>query len=473
MLKRARQRGRRSTPYCQLDESVRPSVGNSDTIVALSTSSGRSALSVIRLSGPDCAPIARSLLSPYPATARHATLTTAREPNSGIILDQLIAVRYEAPSSYTGEPMLELSCHGGQATSAAVLGGCLALGARPAYAGEFTRRALLNGKLDLAQAEALPDLIDASSEPMRRIALGAVGGGLSQRIAELRNGILQLEAVMAYSVDFPEEDEGEVPQARVLSLAHDVSARLRTLLETAGRGSVIRDGALVVFAGPPNVGKSSLFNALLGQDRAIVTDIPGTTRDAVEHPCLIGDWPVRLVDTAGLRSSNDLVERLGIEVSERYVKDADICIVCSDGSSVPLSMIAQRVRDLGAKSTICVETKLDLRPEQQFVDDAIRVSATTGAGLDDLKMAIERQLIACYGAIDYESPIVTQARHRAMLSQAVDELSQFTTAIEKTTTPTIATVHLRSAAGALEEIIGAVSVDDLLDEVFRRFCVGK
>ncbi len=447
--------------------------GSCDTIVAVSTSSGRSALSIIRLSGPDCVAIARRLLTPYPARARHATLTTARHPGSRTVLDQLVAVRYEAPRSYTGEPMLELSCHGGQATSAAVLGGCLALGARPAHAGEFTRRALLNGKLDLAQAEALPDLIDASSEPMRRVALGAVGGGLSQRVAELRNGILQLEAVMAYSVDFPEEDDGEVPRERVLSMARDVSGRLRTLLETAGRGMIIRDGALVVFAGPPNVGKSALFNALLGQQRAIVTDIPGTTRDAVEHPCLVGEWPVRLVDTAGLRSSDDLVERLGIEVSERYLKDADISIVCSDGSGESLSMMAQRVHDLGARSSIRVETKLDLRPNQRFADSAIRVSAATGAGLEDLRMAIVRQLNARYGDIDYESPIVTQARHRAMLSQAAEELSLFAAAMLRDTTPTIAAVHLRAAAVALEEIIGAVSVDDLLDEVFSRFCVGK
>jgi tRNA modification GTPase len=447
--------------------------GTFDTIVALSTSAGRSALSVVRLSGPECAAIARRLLSPYPSKARHATLVRARDPSNGVVLDELIAVRYDAPRSYTGEPMLELSCHGGQATSAAVLGGCLALGARHAHAGEFTRRALLNGKLDLAQAEALPDLIDAHSEPMRRVALGAVGGGLSQRVGELRNAILQLEAVMAYSVDFPEEDDGEVPRERVLSMARDVSGRLRTLLGTAGRGSIIRDGALVVFAGPPNVGKSSLFNALLGQERAIVTDIPGTTRDAVEHPCMVGEWPVRLVDTAGLRSSDDLVERLGIEVSERYVKDADVSIVCSDGSGVPLPTMAQRVRDLGAATTICVETKLDVRLNQRFADGAIHVSAATGAGLDDVRSAIARSLSTRYGDIDYESPIVTQTRHRVMLSQASDELAQFTAAMEMETTPTIAAVHLRAAAVALEEIIGAVSVDDLLDEVFSRFCVGK
>ena len=281
----------------------------SDTIVAISSAPGRGALSIVRLSGPAVVAIAEELLTPFPARPRRATLAVARNPRDGVVLDQLIATRFEASASYTGEAMLELICHGGMATSRAVLAGCLALGARVALPGEFTRRALLNGKLDFAQAEALPELIDAGSEPMRRIALGAVGGGLSKRIAELRDAILHVEALMAYSVDFPEEDDGEIPRSRVLELAAHVQEQVGTLLNTAARGTIIRDGALIVCAGPPNAGKSSLFNAILGQDRAIVTDIPGTTRDAVEHPCMIGAWPVRLVDTAGLRET-------GLEVGD-------------------------------------------------------------------------------------------------------------------------------------------------------------
>ncbi|HSL72275.1 MAG TPA: tRNA modification GTPase, partial [Longimicrobiales bacterium] len=307
-----------------------------DSIVAISTAQGRGALSIVRLSGPASADIARGLLTPYPRHAREATLAIARHPLDGVVLDQLVAIRYEAPASYTGEAMLELYCHGGQATSRAVFAGCLALGARPAGAGEFTRRALLNGKMDLAQAEALPDLIDAGSETMRRVALGAAGGGLSKRIGELRDAMLHLEALMAYSVDFPEEDDGPIPAERIAQLGKEVRRQVTELLDTARRGSVIREGALIVFAGPPNAGKSSLFNALLGQERAIVTEIPGTTRDAIEHTSMIGEWPVRLVDTAGLRQSDNLVERLGIEVSERYLRDADVAVICSDGQGQPL-----------------------------------------------------------------------------------------------------------------------------------------
>ncbi len=446
---------------------------HADTIVAISSASGRSALSIVRLSGSGAAEIGRRLLSPYPADPRHATLSTARDPLSGVVLDQLIAVRYDAPASYTGEPMLELSCHGGQATSRAILVSCLSLGARTARGGEFTRRALLNGKLDLAQAESVPDLVDAASEPMRRIALGTVGGGLSKRVGELRAIILQLEALMAYSVDFPEEDEGEIPRERTLRMARDVSRCVEALLNTAGRGAIIRDGALVVLAGPPNAGKSSLFNALLGQERAIVTEIAGTTRDAIEHPCLIGHWPIRLVDTAGLRPSNDLVERLGIEVSERYVKDADVGIVCSDGRNGTGRHMEEVVRRLGAAETLFVETKVDLREGALFSDGTLRVSATTGAGLDELKAAIATLLDTRYGRVDYENPVITHVRHEAALKRAADELSLFVEAMERNTTPTIAAVHLRAAVVALEEIIGAVSVDDLLDEVFSRFCIGK
>jgi len=444
-----------------------------DTIVAISSAIGRGALSIVRLSGPGTTGIARLLLSPYPEQARYATLATARDPESGVLLDQLIAVRYDAPASYTGEEMLELSCHGGQATSRVVLACCLALGARGARPGEFTQRALLNGKLDLAQAEALPDLIDASSEPMRRIALGTVGGGLSRRVAELRDSILQLEAVMAYSVDFPEEDDGEVPRERILVMARDVVHCVRVLLETAKGGSVIREGALVVFAGPPNVGKSSLFNAVLGQERAIVTEIPGTTRDAIEHPCMIGPWPARLVDTAGMHSSEDIVERLGIEVSERYVKDADISVVCSDGGIPTLDEMVRTIRTMTSASIVCVQTKLDLRQNKRGRGDDIWVSAKTGAGLHELKAAIAAALDQRYGQIDFEKPVVTQVRHAAMLERAAGELAQFVEVMEHNMTPAIAAVHLRAAVAVLEEIIGAVSIDDLLDQVFSRYCVGK
>lgn len=450
------------------------SIGDpADTIVAISSAMGRGALSIVRLSGPDTAGIAHRLLSPYPHQARYATLATARDPESGVLLDRLIAVRYDAPASYTGEQMLELSCHGGQATSRAVFTACLALGARAARAGEFTRRALLNGKLDLTQAEALPDLIDAASEPMRRIALGTVGGGLSRCVTELRDAILQLEAVMAYSVDFPEEDDGEVPRERVLAMAQDVANRVGKLLETAKRGSIIREGALVVFAGAPNVGKSSLFNALLGQERAIVTEIPGTTRDAIEHPCMIGEWPVRLVDTAGMHTSDDVVERLGIEVSERYLKDADVSVVCSDGKARTLEEMVRVVQTWSSAASVCVQTKLDLRQDEQFRTDEVCVSVKSGAGLDDLKAAIAATLDHRYGQMDFESPVVTQARHGAMLVRAAEELALFVKSMESAMTPAIAAVHLRAAVTALEEIIGAVSVDDLLDQVFSRFCVGK
>jgi tRNA modification GTPase len=445
-----------------------------DTIAAISTAPGRSAIGIVRLSGPRVPEIAERLLTRPPKRAREATLAIARDPTDGSELDHLIAIVYQAPHSYTGEPMLELSCHGGMATVSAVLRACLTLGARLARPGEFSQRALLNGKMDLAQAEALPDLIDATSEPMRRLALGVVGGGLSRHVLALRDQVLELEAVMAYSVDFPEEDDGEVPKARVLNLARAVLDRIQALLETAARGALVRDGALVVFAGPPNAGKSSLFNALLGHERAIVTDVPGTTRDAIEHASLIDGWPARLVDTAGLRHSDDIVERLGIEVSERYVKDADVAVVCSDtASGESLELLSEVVSSLGAAAVVPVRTKADLQVVRRPNDTALAVSALTGEGLSDLRRAIAAALEARYGAIDYESPTVTQARHRVLLEHAHDEMRLFVEATEQGVTPTIAAVHLRSAVGQLEEIVGAVTIEDVLDQVFSRFCIGK
>jgi tRNA modification GTPase len=398
----------------------------------------------------------------------------ARDPASGADLDRLIAIVYDVPHSYTGEAMLELNCHGGTATVNAVLGACLALGARSARPGEFTQRAVLNGKMDLAQAEALPDLIDATSEPMRRLALGVVGGGLSRQILALRDQLLELEAATAYSVDFPEEDDGEIPTGYIVHLADAARASVQKLLDTAARGSLVRDGAVIVFAGPPNAGKSSLFNALLGQDRAIVTPIPGTTRDAIEHPSLIEGWPARLVDTAGLRESDDIVERLGIEVSERYVRDADVAVVCSDGTSGDsLPGLSALVSALGASCVIPVRTKADLLPADDRSGDELVVSAVTGEGVAELRGAIAAALDAQYGAIDYERPTVTHVRHRVLLEHARDELRLFVAATKQEITPTIAAVHLRTAVSHLEEIVGAVTIEDVLDQVFSRFCIGK
>ena len=289
--------------------------GASDTIVAQATVGARSALAVIRLSGPAAHRIGAELLTPWRSTPRLAYLSMLRDPLSGHEIDRGIVTVYAGPASYTGEDMIELSLHGGEVGPALAMNALLASGARSALPGELTRRALLNGKLDLLQAEAIADLIDARSRAMHDVALTQLAGHLSARLSALRNEIIEVEALLAYDVDFPDEDDGPVAASRIEQAARAVLASIDALLATANTGEMIRRGAAVVIAGAPNAGKSSLFNALVGTRRAIVTDIPGTTRDALEAMIDIAQWPVRLVDTAGLRASSDMVERLGIEVA--------------------------------------------------------------------------------------------------------------------------------------------------------------
>ncbi len=256
--------------------------GISDTIVAQATVGARSALAVIRLSGPDAHRIGAAVLSPWQARPRTAYLATLRDPKSSREIDRGIVTVYAGPASYTGEDMIELSLHGGEIGPALAINALLASGARSALPGEFTRRALLNGKLDLLQAEAIADLVDARSRAMHDVALGQLAGHLSARLDRLREEIIEVEALLAYDVDFPEEDNGPIAASRIEHAARDILASIDALLATAGTGEMIRGGAAVVIAGAPNAGKSSLFNAFVGTQRAIVTDIPGTTRDALE-----------------------------------------------------------------------------------------------------------------------------------------------------------------------------------------------
>ncbi|HTA73750.1 MAG TPA: tRNA uridine-5-carboxymethylaminomethyl(34) synthesis GTPase MnmE [Gemmatimonadaceae bacterium] len=436
-----------------------------DTIAALATPPGRGALALIRLSGPRAPEIAKSVLTPWPLTPRRATLVTVRDPATSEVLDRPIATLYEAPHSFTGEHAVEITTHGGAIVPAAVLAALVSAGARAALPGEFTRRAVLNGKLDLAQAEAIGDLVDARSPSAQRAALSQLDGGLSRRVAALRTALLDTEALIAYDIDFPEEDDGPIPRERVAKSAAMAAASVAQLLATAPIGELVREGALVVIAGPPNAGKSSLFNALLGRARALVTDVPGTTRDAIE--ALVeptgAAFPLRLVDTAGLRETADTVERLGIEVSERYLRDAHAVLACGETAPALAETVA-RVHALTPAPVVRVRTKADLY--------GVGVSAETGQGLRELLDEVYRAIGSTPS--DPDTPIVTRARHRASLTAAAAELCQFQDTWAAGAVPAvIAAVHLRAAVHALEEIIGAVDTEDILDRLFAEFCVGK
>jgi tRNA modification GTPase len=443
-----------------------------DTIVAVATAPGRAAISVIRLSGPAAHDIARRCLTVWPEQPRTLRLSDVHDPVENVTLDQTIVARYDAPHSFTGEDLVEISGHGGLLSPAAISALLIRQGARQAEAGEFTRRAILNGKLDLLQAEGIASIVDARTEAARRGALHHVDGGLSRQIDRLRNALLDLEALLAYDIDFPEEDDGPVPAERITRGLDDVQRQIDALLRSVKLGELVREGAVVVLAGPPNAGKSSLFNALLGVERAIVHETPGTTRDAIEATIEVDRWPLRLVDTAGLRESHDVIERTGVEVSHRYITGAHLVLVCGETAS-ELDAARDAIRRLTDAPQLAVQTKADGN-SKPAADAEVRVSAHRREGLAQLLAAIEQMLDARYGTLDPELPLLTRARHQSALTQAADEVARFRELRTTRAVPmSLAAVHLRSAVSALETLVGSINVEDVLSRVFSTFCVGK
>lgn len=451
-----------------------------DVIAAVSTPPGRGAVAVVRVSGPGALEVVRRVAAgvgeaPPPRVQR---LLALRHPESGELLDRGLVTFFPGPASYTGEDTAEIATHGGVLTPQLVLDALLAAGARAAEAGEFTRRAVLNGRMDLLQAEAVADLIDGRSPALHRAALHQVERGLSRRIGELRDAIVRTEALLVYSIDFPEEDEPPVPPARMREAAEGVRERIGALLATAPEGELLREGALTVLAGRPNSGKSSLFNALLGTERAIVTEIPGTTRDALEVSVTLGGYPFRLVDTAGLRETADRVEGIGIEVARRYLAAADLVLFCVEAGREAEADERAFLAGLDPARTLLVRTKADRAEDSAAGEDfgdieTVAVSAISGAGMPALGDALLRRAFGGILGEPGEAPLVTRERHARALRAARDEVSRFLEAMDGGIPMEFAATHLRDAAQALEALVGAVSLDDLLDRVFRDFCVGK
>jgi len=440
----------------------------SDPIAAPATPPGRSALAVIRVSGTGALAVAACVIEGFRADRpRVARLATFRDA-AGDAIDRGLYTVFPAPGSYTGEDLVELSCHGGLLAPTRLLAALHDAGARPAAPGEFTRRAVLNGKLDLVQAEAVGDLIDATAPAQARSALRQLEGGLSRRLGELRQVLVETEGLLAYDIDFPGEDDGPIPPARIAEQIREVAGRVERLLGTAPAAERLREGALLVLAGRPNAGKSSLFNALLGADRALVTELPGTTRDAVEgHTDFLG-WPVRLADTAGLWDAPDRLGRLGIEVSRRYVDAADLVLLCVETGRAPgpdERAIAEQ------RPTLLVRTKADL--DGGTVGGGLAVSTVSGEGLAELRRTVAERVFADRIALTDLEPALGRARHRTALTRARGALAA---ALEQLTTSSDAVLvahHVREATTALDELVGAVDVEEVLNRVFGSFCVGK
>ena len=409
---------------------------------------------------------------------RYATLAEIRDPDDESVIDRAVVTYFAAPESYTGEDVVEFSCHGGWLIPRLALDACLRAGARAAERGEFTRRAYLRGKLDLVQAEAVSDLIETRSRALHVAALGQLERGLSGRISELRERIVRLEALLVHHIDFPEEDDVPVPVGEIVAEAVDFAQRIDRLLATAPEGELLREGAVAVLAGRPNAGKSSLYNALLGQERAIVTEEPGTTRDALEAVVQVGGFPFRLVDTAGLRETDRRVEQLGIDVAKRYLKHADavlLCVPAQEEISEPDRAFLEEIE----APVLVLRTKADLRERSREGESpphtvgVIEVSVRSGEGLDELRSTLPELAYSALLRVGAEVPVITRRRHALALETARAEVDLFREALEGGLPPEVASTHLRPAETALEEVLGVISVEDVLDVVFHEFCVGK
>ena len=424
----------------------------SDTIAAVATAPGRGGVAVVRVSGPDAWDVARKVAGREiaPSDAGRFFFSEFRDP-SGTVVDSGLVLVFKEPASYTGENVIEFQGHGGSVAPRRVLEACFAAGARLARRGEFTERAFLNGKLDLSAAEAVIDLVDARTDRAADEAQARLRGVLSDRYESLYRDAIECSSRMEHLLDV---DEGEIPDGTMESYADDLlglKSRISKLLSTAREGKILRDGALVVLAGRPNAGKSSLMNALLGENRAIVSDVAGTTRDSIEEGLDIDGWPIRIVDTAGLRATDDAIEAEGVVRAEELMAKADIVVAL----------------DCDISGAIRVHAKCDLDDVTDPESSAIRVSAKTGEGLQSLKDAIAAKLRELSARASEDVADVT--------SRQTDLLAKALAAIEGTdpADPVLAANALRIAAQSIGEIIGKTYSDDLLDSLFSRFCVGK
>ena len=443
-----------------------PPPAKPDLIAAIATAPGRGGVGVVRVSGADIVPLAQAMLGRVPA-ARHATFCRFLD-RDGEALDEGIALHFVAPHSFTGEHVLELQGHGGPVVLNLILQRCLELGARLAEPGEFSRRAFLNGRLDLAQAEAVADLIDAASTEAARSAVRSLAGAFSARIAELVDALTRLRMLVEATLDFPEEEIDFLKQADAFGRLDAIDASLAGVRSQAKQGALLREGLTVVLIGQPNVGKSSLLNQLAGFEAAIVTEIAGTTRDTVREAIQIEGVPLHIVDTAGLRDTDDTVEKLGIARTWEAAEKADVALLLVDAAHGLSEREAAILARLPPVVRLTIHNKIDVTGEAPRVaGDEVWLSARTGAGIDLLR----GKLLASAGwQAAGEGAFMARARHLDALGRAAGHLA---VARESTGQLELFAEELRLAQAALSEITGEFTADDLLGEIFSSFCIGK
>jgi tRNA modification GTPase len=427
-----------------------------ETIVALSTPAGRAGLGVVRLTGKQACPVAHAILDGARFENRRAHLATLK-PN----VDQVVVTYFEAPKSYTTEDLVEISCHGSPIVLRHCVEQAIKAGARLAEPGEFTLRAYLHGRLDLPQAEAVRDLIDATTLYQAKVATQQVEGSVSKRIAPLKTQLLEMIALLEAGIDFAEDDIDVAPWQELLRRLDPLLHGVRKLSESFAYGNLVKSGMTLAIVGQPNVGKSSLFNRLLEQDRAIVTEIPGTTRDLISESASLGGIPIKFMDTAGIRESTDRIEALGIERSREAIADADLTLVVVDGST-PLT---DADRALMTGRYLLAANKADLG---LAVHEGIAVSAVTGQGIDQLRAAILPQTAAAE-----ETGFITSLRQAQCLEEAVIALERAQVAITENIPHEMLLLDLYSALRPFDGVTGATTADDILNRIFSTFCIGK
>ncbi|WP_425061468.1 tRNA uridine-5-carboxymethylaminomethyl(34) synthesis GTPase MnmE [Sporomusa carbonis] len=461
-------------------------MSSDDTISAIATAIGEGGIGIVRLSGGKALAIADKLFiaksgkqaSTFPS--HHVVYGKIVDPDSGETVDEVILITMRAPRSYTREDIVEIHCHGGPVPLKRILDLTLTLGARMAEPGEFTKRAFLNGRLDLAQAEAVIDVIRSKTDMSLKVAMGNLSGQLSDKVKALRQQILRMIAQLEAAIDFPEEDIEEAAAADVALLIGQVKSSIDKLLATAQTGRILREGLATVIIGKPNVGKSSLLNALLREKRAIVTDIPGTTRDIIEEYVNIRGVPLKIIDTAGIRETADVVEKIGVERAKELVNQADLILVLLDSSS-PLTAEDRGVLELlpGREAIVLINksdlpSRLDLEEVNHFAKGrkVLKISVVQGDGLEELEQVIVD--LAYSGRISQgEAAFVNNVRHADALRQANFRLDEALATIGARMPPDCVVVDLRAAWEKLGEITGDTVGEDIIDQIFTQFCIGK
>lgn len=450
-----------------------------DTIVALATPTGRSGIGVVRLSGHDALSISQKLAGDpnFLPLARTAVLRSLVDPTTNVTIDEAIITYFKSPHSFTGEDVIEISCHGSPVLLRQVIDICLALGARMADAGEFTLRALANGRLDLSEAEAIRDLIDAQSVASARAAVRQMRGEFSHQLQPLKDDLLNVIVVLESALEFVEDDLPAMQIERVRASLYMIADEIQKLADTFRAGHLIRDGLRVAIVGRPNVGKSSLFNALLGQNRAIVTDIAGTTRDQLHERFTINDIPISLIDTAGLRDTTDTVESIGVARARGAMADADLVVVMLDASESVTQDDREIIDSASDIAHIVAINKIDKLDEQERPKTkdqkpkTVLISAKTGEGLEELRRAI----IEPFSVAEINSAgfLVTDARHHDLLVRARGEIEHSLANLDAKMSEEIVLIGLHNALRYLGEITGETTTEDMLTRIFSTFCIGK